>query len=69
MNGFGFIEYKDAMDARDVVPGTCSPPPIYLNSPHRHLPCICYIIMLNLLTQPVAFRTYTSVGAAAALLQ
>lgn len=23
MNGFGFIEYKDAMDARDVVPGRC----------------------------------------------
>ena len=23
MNGFGFIEYKDAMDARDVVPGSC----------------------------------------------
>ena len=22
MNGFGFIEYKDPMDARDVVPGT-----------------------------------------------
>jgi hypothetical protein len=22
MNGFGFIEYKDSMDARDVVPGT-----------------------------------------------
>lgn len=21
MNGFGFIEYKDSMDARDVVPG------------------------------------------------
>lgn len=21
MNGFGFIEYNDAMDARDVVPG------------------------------------------------
>ena len=21
MNGFGFIEYKDAMDAKDVVPG------------------------------------------------
>jgi hypothetical protein len=21
MNGFGFIEYKDALDARDVVPG------------------------------------------------
>jgi hypothetical protein len=21
MNGFGFVEYKDAMDARDVVPG------------------------------------------------
>lgn len=36
MNGFGFIEYKDAMDARDVVPGkldiynpssTCADPP------------------------------------------
>ncbi len=24
MNGFGFIEYKDAMDARDVVPGVSS---------------------------------------------
>ena len=22
MNGFGFIEYKDSMDARDVVPGS-----------------------------------------------
>lgn len=21
MNGFGFVEYEDAMDARDVVPG------------------------------------------------
>lgn len=26
MNGFGFIEYEDAMDARDVVPGQYSPP-------------------------------------------
>lgn len=25
MNGFGFIEYKDAMDARDVVPGKLQP--------------------------------------------
>jgi hypothetical protein len=25
MNGFGFIEYKDAMDARDVVPGMLLP--------------------------------------------
>jgi transcription initiation factor TFIID subunit 15 len=24
MNGFGFIEYKDSMDARDVVPGSYS---------------------------------------------
>jgi hypothetical protein len=24
MNGFGFIEYEDAMDARDVVPGRFS---------------------------------------------
>lgn len=21
MNGFGFIEYEDALDARDIVPG------------------------------------------------
>jgi hypothetical protein len=27
MNGFGFIEYKDAMDARDVVPGKSAPTP------------------------------------------
>ena len=27
MNGFGFIEYEDAMDARDVVPGKCLCPP------------------------------------------
>jgi hypothetical protein len=27
MNGFGFIEYKDAMDARDVVPGRLPLPP------------------------------------------
>ncbi|RBQ78835.1 hypothetical protein VDGD_21200 [Verticillium dahliae] len=25
MNGFGFIEYKDAMDARDVVPAFRKP--------------------------------------------
>jgi hypothetical protein len=22
MNGFGFIEYEDEMDAKDIVPGT-----------------------------------------------
>lgn len=27
MNGFGFIEYKDAMDARDVVPGESAAQP------------------------------------------
>ena len=26
MNGFGFIEYDDALDARDVVPGKLSSP-------------------------------------------
>lgn len=25
MNGFGFVEYKDPMDARDVVPGSSRP--------------------------------------------
>lgn len=28
MNGFGFIEYEDAMDARDVVPGKWNEPKI-----------------------------------------
>lgn len=32
MNGFGFIEYKDAMDARDVVPGMFLPYPVCLLS-------------------------------------
>lgn len=27
MNGFGFIEYEDAIDARDVVPGNALPDP------------------------------------------
>ena len=26
MNGFGFVEYKDALDARDVVPGNFPTP-------------------------------------------
>lgn len=32
MNGFGFIEYEDAMDARDVVPGksTCIRPGVFI---------------------------------------
>jgi hypothetical protein len=39
MNGFGFIEYKDAMDARDVVPGETLPTnttrPTYANVQQR----------------------------------
>lgn len=31
MNGFGFIEYKDAMDARDVVPGTIGSQPSHMD--------------------------------------
>ena len=38
MSGFGFIEYKDAMDARDVVPGrtsiTCTPLRMITNAAH-----------------------------------
>jgi hypothetical protein len=34
MNGFGFIEYEDAMDARDVVPGMA------LLDTHSHNQCI-----------------------------
>ena len=29
MNGFGFIEYDDALDARDVVPGELSMPTLH----------------------------------------
>jgi hypothetical protein len=43
MNGFGFIEYKDAMDARDVVPGESLPP-----SPSPSAPCTYHMqIMLE----------------------
>lgn len=34
MNGFGFIEYEDAMDARDVVPGKLS----FLCDGDKHAP-------------------------------
>ena len=34
MNGFGFIEYKDAMDARDVVPGTLRSQPCIILKVH-----------------------------------
>lgn len=43
MNGFGFIEYKDAMDARDVVPAfrmlrtSHGTPPATLLTPFRAL--------------------------------
>jgi hypothetical protein len=41
MNGFGFIEYKDAMDARDVVPGMTSTTacPLHLQIRVRRLTC------------------------------
>jgi len=44
MNGFGFIEYKDPMDARDVVPGKPDAKPLVHAGPP-----------LNLVT---AFRMY-----------
>jgi transcription initiation factor TFIID subunit 15 len=39
MNGFGFIEYKDAMDARDVVPAfrKCSSLPLRVLLPRLTL--------------------------------
>jgi transcription initiation factor TFIID subunit 15 len=36
MNGFGFIEYKDAMDARDVVPGKLA------SNPHTECALTCH---------------------------
>lgn len=47
MNGFGFIEYKDPMDARDVVPGMFPPdktlmiPTLTVNS-FPYVPPCCY---------------------------
>lgn len=48
MNGFGFIEYKDAMDARDVVPGK-SPPQHFI----MHMNCF-----VPLLDAHVALKRY-----------
>lgn len=50
MNGFGFIEYKDAMDARDVVPGK-----LYTNM----LSSVLSVQMTNA-TCVAAFRTSPS---------
>lgn len=46
MNGFGFIEYKDAMDARDVVPGKSLVPLAQHEQP-----------VANHVLAPPAFRT------------
>jgi len=48
MNGFGFIEYEDAMDARDVVPGMA----LRILYSHKILP------HLFGLTISLAFRMY-----------
>lgn len=50
MNGFGFIEYKDAMDARDVVPGKM------LNPLHLTLTQGAHANPFS----PTAFRMYSS---------
>jgi hypothetical protein len=50
MNGFGFIEYKDAMDARDVVPGKM------LNPLHVTLTQGAHANSFS----PTAFRMYSS---------
>lgn len=50
MNGFGFIEYKDAMDARDVVPGKMLNP-------------LCLTLTQDAYANsfsPTAFRMYSS---------
>jgi hypothetical protein len=47
MNGFGFIEYEDPMDARDVVPGRMAP--------------IFPLIMPGELIHLTAFRAHSSV--------
>jgi hypothetical protein len=41
MNGFGFIEYKDAMDARDVVPGRSPTNTPACHHTYRHVTLRC----------------------------
>jgi hypothetical protein len=53
MNGFGFIEYKDAMDARDVVPG--EPPTL---SSHLSPTTGLFVLFANH-AGALAFRTLT----------
>lgn len=48
MNGFGFIEYKDAMDARDVVPGKST-------VAHQHMTNERFLA--NTILLRIAFRT------------
>jgi hypothetical protein len=50
MNGFGFIEYKDAMDARDVVPGKILNPLYLTLTQGAHANSF----------SPTAFRMYSS---------
>lgn len=57
MNGFGFIEYKDPMDARDVVPGEFSHKSMKL----RQFSDMC-------LCAAAAFRTSTSQTSLSRLL-
>lgn len=63
MNGFGFIEYKDAMDARDVVPGeifsTSTTPSELLPSipPCAHR-VFCLVPMANLNSAQLSVRRH-----------
>ena len=57
MNGFGFIEYKDAMDARDVVPGKQASWGEARSL--GWLPYLTLILILQLTMSPLtAFRTF-----------
>jgi hypothetical protein len=49
MNGFGFIEYDDALDARDVVPGK-------LSSPNTNVSFSWHLLT----SRYIAFRTFPS---------
>lgn len=52
MNGFGFIEYKDPMDARDVVPGKLpTPSPKVIVHSRKHHADVLRVLL--------AFRMFT----------
>jgi hypothetical protein len=60
MNGFGFIEYEDAMDARDVVPGrSCKLLSSLMTVTNSSQPSVCGVI--DIIAQSVPTNAFQMV--------